>query len=63
MNRFKELRIQAGFVKQENLAKELKIARTTISMWENGLSFPTIPTIYKIAKLFDIEPEKVFLSF
>lgn len=60
---FKDLRIANGYYKQEVLAKKLKISRTTISMWENGLSYPTVPTIHKIANLFNVEPTKVFLSF
>ena len=60
---FKKLRKLKGYKKQSELAKELSISRTTISMWETGESYPTLPTIYKIAKLFSEKPEMIFLCF
>lgn len=39
---------------QEQVAKELNIATSTWSKWENGKSFPDVPEIGKIEKLFNI---------
>lgn len=63
ISKFKRLRVSNGFDKQVDLSVLLDISRTTISMWEKGKSFPTIPTIYKIAKILKVEPEEVFKSF
>lgn len=61
--RFQYLRCVKGFDKQMLLANKLNISRTTISMWEKGKSYPSIPMIHKIAKVFNCEPEIVFKSF
>lgn len=60
---FKRLRKAKGFDNQYALAKILHISRTTISMWENGISYPTIPTIYKLAEILGEPAEVVFKSF
>lgn len=61
--KFVKLRKVRGFDNQLKLANELKISRTTISMWEKGKSYPSIPTIYKLAKILKVTPEEVFRSF
>ncbi len=61
--KFVKLRKVRGFDNQLKLANELKISRTTISMWEKGKSYPSIPTIYKLAKILKVTPEEVFKSF
>lgn len=60
---FSKLRKVKGFDKQSTLANALNISRTTISMWEKGKSYPTIPMIYRIAKILHATPEDVFKSF
>lgn len=60
---FKDLRQEYGYQNQDALAQKLNISRTTISMWESGHSFPTVPTIHQIANLFNIKPENVFSCF
>ena len=47
--KFLKLRKVKGFDKQSELAIALDISRTTISMWEKGKSYSSIPTILKIA--------------
>lgn len=37
---------------QKEAAKSLGIAETTLSKWENSKSFPTVPEIAKIEKLY-----------
>lgn len=49
----KVLRIMSNMT-QEQVAKELNIATSTWSKWENGKSFPDVPEIGKIEKLFNI---------
>lgn len=58
----KQLRISTN-MKQFELAKSLNLQTSTVSMWEKGKSYPSIPTIYKIAKILKVTPEEVFKSF
>lgn len=47
----KALRKQAG-MSQTELAQKLDVTRSSVNAWEQGISFPTIQYIIKIAKLF-----------
>ena len=58
----RQLRISTK-LKQIDMAKQLGIRESTISMWEKGKSYPSIPTIYKLAKILEVTPEEVFKSF
>lgn len=58
----RQLRISTK-LKQIDMAKQLGIRESTISMWEKGKSYPSIPTIYKLAKILKVTPEEVFKSF
>ena len=58
----KQLRISTN-MKQFELAKSLNLQTSTVSMWEKGKSYPSIPTIHKIAKILKVTPEEVFKSF
>lgn len=51
MNKLKELRL-AKNMNQECLAKQLGIARTTVSMWETGKAMPRVDTLRKLAEIF-----------
>lgn len=59
-NRVEEIR-KSKNIKQEELAKSLKVSRQTISSLENGRYDPSIKLAYKIAKLFDMKIEDVFI--
>ena len=59
-NRIEEIRIVKG-IKQEELGKILGVSRQTISSLENGRYNPSIMLAYKIAKLFDMTIEEVFI--
>ncbi|MBQ7133501.1 MAG: helix-turn-helix transcriptional regulator [Ruminococcus sp.] len=59
-NRVEELRKQKG-IKQEELAKSLCVSRQTISSLERGKYNPSIMLAYKIAKIFDLSIEEVFI--
>lgn len=46
---------------QEELAKDLKVSRQTISSLENGRYNPSILLAFKIAKYFDVKIEDIFI--
>ena len=59
-NRIEEIRIAKG-IKQDELGKMLGVSRQTISSLENGRYNPSITLAYKIAKLFHMTIEDVFV--
>lgn len=48
-------------IRQDELAKALGVSRQTISSLENGRYDPSILLAHKIAKLFGMSIEEVFL--
>lgn len=59
-NRLEELRKQRG-IKQEDLARDLKVSRQTIGSLENGRYNPSILLAFKIARYFDTTIEDIFI--
>lgn len=59
-NRIEEIRTLKG-IKQDELAKMLGVSRQTISSLENGRYNPSIMLAYKLAKLFGMTIEEVFV--
>ena len=59
-NRIEEIRNAKG-IKQEELSKMLCVSRQTISSLENGRYNPSIILAFKIAKLFDMAIEEIFI--
>lgn len=59
-NRIEEIRSQKG-IKQDDLGKMLGVSRQTISSLENGRYNPSIMLAYKIARLFNMTIEEVFI--
>ena len=59
-NRIEEIRKERG-VRQEELAKALGVSRQTISSLETGRYNPSIFLAYKVAKLFGMTIEEVFV--
>lgn len=59
-NRIEEIRNAKG-IKQDELGKMLGVSRQTISSLENGRYNPSISLAYKIAKLFGMTIEEVFI--
>ena len=59
-NRIEEIRNEKG-MKQEELAKALGVSRQTISSLENGRYNPSILLAHRIAKLFGMTIEEVFV--
>lgn len=59
-NRLEEIRKERG-IKQDELAKVLEVSRQTISSIENGRYNPSIILAFKIARLFDMTIEEIFI--
>lgn len=59
-NRIEEIRSAKG-IKQDELGKMLGVSRQTISSLENGRYNPSISLAYKIARLFEMTIEEVFI--
>ena len=59
-NRLAELRKQHG-IKQEELADRLEVSRQTIGSLENGRYNPSIILAFKIARLFNVSIEEIFI--
>ena len=59
-NRIEEIRNSRG-IKQDELGKLLGVSRQTISSLENGRYNPSITLAHKIAKLFAMSIEEVFI--
>ncbi len=59
-NRVNELRKQRG-ITQANFAKMLGVSRMTVSSIETGRFDPSIMLAYKIAKVFELSIEEVFI--
>jgi|TARA_B100000929_G_C15330767_1_gene360585 putative transcriptional regulator len=59
-NRVKELRYKRK-ITQEELAALIGISRQAINAIEKEKFDPSLPTAFKMAKLFDLSIEKIFL--
>ena len=59
-NRIEAIRSERG-IRQEELAKALGVSRQTISSLENGRYNPSILLAHKIAVLFGMTIEEVFI--
>lgn len=59
-NRMEEIRKARG-IRQEELAQQLGVSRQTISSLETGRYNPSIFLAYKVAKLFGMTIEEVFV--
>ena len=59
-NKIEAIRKERG-IRQEELAKMLGVSRQTISSLETGRYNPSIFLAYKVAKLFGMTIEEVFI--
>lgn len=59
-NRLEEIRKQGGMT-QEALAALLEVSRQTIGSLEKGRYNPSIILAFKIARLFDLQIEDIFI--
>lgn len=54
----KALRVNKGLT-QDQAAEYLDVTPDTLSNWENGRSFPNVPSINKITKLYDVSYDDI----
>ena len=59
-NRLEELRTQNGWTQQE-LADRVEVSRQTIISLEGGRYNPSILLAFRLARLFEIPIEEIFL--
>ena len=55
----KLLRVIKGFNLDE-LGEKIGVSQTTISAWEQGKAKPSAKNIYKLAKIYAVEPTVIF---
>ena len=60
-SRLRPLRAQRGW-SQEDVAKRLEVSRQSINAIETGRYDPSLPLAFRIAELFDLSIEEVFVS-
>lgn len=53
VQRLKELRHEKGWSQQE-LARRLSMQKTSVANYEQGFSFPPLPTLEKMARVFGV---------
>lgn len=59
-NRVRELRGEQGW-SQADLAERLAVSRQTVNAIETGKYDPSLPLAFKIARLFGLAIEKIFV--
>lgn len=59
-NRVRELRTQRS-LSQAALGDELGVSRQTINAIENGRYDPSLPLAFKVAHVFDLSIEEIFM--
>ncbi|RFS87504.1 transcriptional regulator [Actinomadura spongiicola] len=59
-NRITDLRAERGWT-QANLAQRAGVSRQTINAIETGKFDPSLPLAFRLAKLFDLSIEELFL--
>jgi putative transcriptional regulator len=60
-NRLKELRAERMWT-QADLAMRVSVSRQTINAIEKGKFDPSLPTAFRLAKLFNLKIEEIFLD-
>ena len=60
-NRLKDLRTERNWT-QADLAHHVSVSRQTINAIEKGKFDPSLPLAFRIARLFDLRIEEVFLD-
>lgn len=54
----KSLRVKAGLT-QEELGARVGVSRSAVSLWEIGVSEPSVSNVRSMAKIFDISPMEI----
>ena len=60
-NRIKELRTERNWT-QADLAHHVSVSRQTINALEKGKFDPSLPLAFRLAKLFNLKIEEIFLD-
>jgi putative transcriptional regulator len=60
-NRLKGLRTERNWT-QADLARHVAVSRQTINAIEKGKFDPSLPLAFRLAKLFDLKIEEIFLD-
>jgi putative transcriptional regulator len=60
-NRISDLRADRGWT-QAGLAQRVGVSRQTINALETGKFDPSLPLAFRLAKLFDMRIEELFLD-
>lgn len=60
-NRVRELRATRGLT-QAQLAEALRVSRQTVNAIETGKYDPSLPLAFRIARLFALSIEEIFLD-
>ena len=61
-NNLRILRKNAG-LRQQDLAQILGIDTIDrISRWEKGLCYPNVPTLFKLARFFNVKPHEIYVE-
>ncbi len=60
-NRLKELRSKCGW-SQSDLADRLEVSRQSVNAIETGKYDPSLPLAFRIAELFNLSIEEIFVS-
>lgn len=60
-NRLKDLRTERDWT-QADLAQRVGVSRQTINAIEKGKFDPSLPLAFRLAKLFNLKVEEIFLD-
>jgi putative transcriptional regulator len=61
INRLKTLRAERGW-SQQDMAERLEISRQSVIAIETGRFDPSLPLAFRIAELFELQIEAIFIS-
>jgi len=61
-NKIREYRLKAG-LSQRKLAALLGRGRNAVSSWERGLTLPSVPRLFKMAKTLGTLAEALYMDF
>ncbi|RKN03648.1 helix-turn-helix transcriptional regulator [Streptomyces radicis] len=60
-NRLKDLRAEHNWT-QADLAQRVSVSRQTVNAIEKGKFDPSLPLAFRLARLFDLKIEDIFLG-
>jgi putative transcriptional regulator len=60
-NRLADLRTERAWT-QADLARHVSVSRQTINAIETGKFDPSLPVAFRLAKLFDLKIEEIFID-